>query len=295
MDILIICSLLVLGLASLVKRIAKVKNFRLPTSIDNVFKFLLVWIILGFLLGLDYSEAFGCVIGFESIFIIENLLFPSLSFGIMLFAFLMKNQKLKKVLVIIELLFWVFKLLLVKGGYIVGFAGSPDGTIVLYDLIAIVTRLYLLSKLYHWTKHRIVKLRVVSILIIGIKIFIFNYPLYSIYQDQVLKDNAIELRQDLVGKWNGEFRITEEDEHLTEKGNVNIVIDSISIHFDSLSPFKGSYKFILEYPTFGFLESEEESHDLYLEKRGADSLKIFIYHFGRDNYSKNIEFKIKKY
>ena len=63
METLLIVSIFIIGIGFLIKWITKYREFGIRLNENTGFKFLLGWIIFGFVARLDYSDAWGCIIG----------------------------------------------------------------------------------------------------------------------------------------------------------------------------------------------------------------------------------------
>ena len=290
METLIIVSIFIIGIGFLIKWITKYREFGIRLNENTGFKFLLGWIIFGFVARLDYSDAWGCIIGLEPILEPKNILFSTISFALIFRAFRAGNMKLKKTLLGIELLYWIAKLIIFKGGYVVGYGGIPDFTIVFYDLVAILARLFILSQILKVNQFKFAKIGMTALLVLGIKISIFATPMSMIYEERKAFEEAQEIRKELIGDWSGKVTKSE-DEEIKFEENVNIRIDSTNIYLDSIGGLKRNYKLILEYPEYGLLSETGEYHDysLSIQKRNKDSLIMRI-----DDVFKEYEFKLKK-
>jgi len=290
MGTLLITSIFLIGIGFLIKWVTKYKDFGIRLNENTGFKFLLGWIIFGFVARLDYSDTWGCIIGLEPILEPRNILFSTISFSLIFWALRTGNTKLKKTLLGIELLYWIAKLTIFKGGYVVGYGGIPDITIVFYDLVAILARLFILSQILKINQFKFAKIGLAALLILVIKISIFATPISMIYEERKAFEEAQEIRKELIGDWNGKV-IKSEDEEVKFEEQINIRIDSTNIYLDSINGLRGSYKLILEYPEYGLLSETGEYHDysLSIQKRNKDSLVMSI-----DDIFKRYEFRLKK-
>lgn len=290
METLLITSIFLIGIGFIIKWITKFKDFRISLNKNNGFKFLLGWIVFGFVARLDYSDNWGCVIGLEPILETKNILFSIISFALIFWAFKTENIKMKKILLGLELVYWITKLIVFKGGYVVGFRGIPDITIVFYDLVAIIGRLFILSQILKVNQFKFTKIIIMALLVLGIKISIFATPVSMIYKERKAFEAAKEVRKELVGKWNGKV-MKFDDGEIKFKGQVNIRIDSTNIYMDSIDGLARKYKLILEYPDYGLLSETGEFHDygLSIQKRSKDSLVMII-----DDIFIRYEFRLKK-
>ena len=179
METLLIVSIFILVIGFILKLITRLSDFRIRLNEKNSFLFLLGWITLGFIAKLDYSDAWGCIIIIKPILEPRNILFSIISFGLIFLAFNTKNQKLKKILSFTELIYWITKLVIFKGGYAVGFGGIPDITIVFYDLVSILLRFFLIFQIIKVDRFKFLKIALLSLLVLGIKIEVFATPIYN--------------------------------------------------------------------------------------------------------------------
>lgn len=82
-------------------------------------------------------------------------------------------------------MFWLAFYLFIKGGYAVGFAGGPNPSILRYDFINIIVRLFLLTSFIHlpiWGGKWLTKTvaLILSLFIIVIKIQFFTFPIINL-------------------------------------------------------------------------------------------------------------------
>ena len=136
-------------------------------------------LIIGFFFRLDYSNRFGCIIGEEPIFELKNILFSTTSIALVLLSFFSKNRKIKLTFALLELLFWITKLFLYKGGYVVGITATADSLISFYDTTTLALRIFIINSLLK-TNIKQVYILIFTIITISVKIYIFPLP-YSFY------------------------------------------------------------------------------------------------------------------
>ncbi len=141
MESLLYASVIFVALSFLLAIIIKPSNKDIPIDKKNVMRFILGWILVGFIFQLDYSESSGCLVGFDTNAIKKSFSFGAISFLLILIAYFNRDNQLGKMLIIIESLIWLSKLMLLKGGYAIGFGGVPGIAFVFYDLVAIISRL----------------------------------------------------------------------------------------------------------------------------------------------------------
>lgn len=279
-----------IGIGLLINWITKYKDFGIRLNENTGFKFLLCWIIFGFVTRLDYSDAWGCIIGLEPILESRNILFSTISFGVIFLAFKTENVKLKKTFLVIELVYWIAKLITFKGGYTVGYGGIPNFRIVFYDLVAVLARLFILIQILEVNQFKFAKIGFIGLMVLGIKISIFATPLSIIYEERKAFKEAQEIRKELIGEWSGKV-IKSENKKVTFEEKVNIRIDSINIYLDSIDGLQRNYRLILVHPEYGLLSEtgEYHNHSLSVQKRYKDSLVVTI-----DDIFKEYIFRLKK-
>lgn len=289
MDILLTTSIILIAIGYFVKWINKVKILGIQLNENNGFKFLLGWLIFGFFLRLDYSERWGCLAGLEPFWEPRNILFSTISIALIYSAYKTSNQRLKKMLCYIELIYWTLKLIIFKGGYVVGFGGVPDFTIVFYDFVSVLARLFVISQIVNIRYFKFLKIGLIALLIMGIKIEVFSTPPFMIYKENQAIKKAKEIRNEVIGKWKGHFKKLEYEKILSS-GEIQIEIDSNLIQFKGVESL-GVYEFNLDYSYHGSMLNKEQSqyYESRIEKIENDSLIFEIFHFG-DEY----RFRMKK-
>src|SRR6185312_301168 len=121
-EILIPTLLLLLGGLILFKLKSKYPWIAKVTSISWTFYALIGWTIIGFLFWLDNNQAFGCIITETPVFSANNIIYSGISIGLLTLAYISKHKELQLLIFSGELLFWLYKLLYLKGGYNIGIA-----------------------------------------------------------------------------------------------------------------------------------------------------------------------------
>ena len=135
-------------------------------------------VVIGSIMGIENSQAFGCVVGLE-IISIGNLIFLLISTTILYKAIQTTDSKFVFKLVILETIIWITKYLFYKGGYVTGFGGTANPTIVVYDFIAIGLRFWILFSISNQLKFKLVGSFLTSILFVALKIYVFAFPWFS--------------------------------------------------------------------------------------------------------------------
>ena len=160
---------------------------------------LLGLLVVGFIFRLDYTIRAGCLIHDGSVFELRNILFSSISITLVLLSLFSKKRTIKLIFISLELLFWVTKLFLFKGGYSVGIANMADPIISLYDTATLALRFFIINSLLK-TNIRKPYILICTIIIISIKI-IFPTPYSRIVADRRAQI-ASEITQNFLrGKW----------------------------------------------------------------------------------------------
>jgi hypothetical protein len=163
---------------------------------------LLIWIVIGFFLSLDYSDQWGCIIEYQPFWSKLNILFSFISFALVLIAKVVKNKKMRVIFLFLELFFWIGKLMVYKGGYSVGFVGSPQTLIVCYDLVALFLRLLVLRNTFF--KIRTIYIASLTVIVLLVKISFFRTQQTIEWEyERGLKNSELTL-QKIQGDWQGE-------------------------------------------------------------------------------------------
>jgi len=198
MEVLLIVSAFLMIVGFLIKVILKFKDFGIKWNEDTGFKMLLGWVIFGFLTRLDYTTAAGCLSWAEPILEPRNILFSTISFLLIIWAFKTKNINTRKIIIGAELIYWVTKLMIFKGGYNVGFGSVPDITIVFYDLIAIALRFFVLIQLFDVQKFKFIKIGIFAFLVLTVRAAVLPAIMNL---DIPCFDYSYELDDPLIGYW----------------------------------------------------------------------------------------------
>ena len=128
---------------------ARYANHRLFSQLNKsriTFLLLISWTVLGFFTTLDYTQQWGCILFHESIFSKENIIYSGTAIGLLSLGFFNSKRQVGTVILLVELLFWLYKLFLVKGGYAIGIGGEPSIQVLLFDTIALTLRLLLIKQ-----------------------------------------------------------------------------------------------------------------------------------------------------
>ncbi|MFK7807535.1 MAG: hypothetical protein AB8F74_06975, partial [Saprospiraceae bacterium] len=176
--------------------------------------------------------------------------------------------RVKRIVFSLELIFWGLKLILHKGGYAVGFGGGPDPIVFSYDLIAILTRLFLFIHLFEVHKVNALKVTAVGLVVLGLKAFMFAAPVSLNYQEKWNKESANATRKEMVGSWVGSMR----SDH--NKIDSEVIINSTTFTIIRPDTFSGDYFLELDNAVSGQIsrKSPTTSMWIYIDKIEKDSL-----------------------
>lgn len=230
---------------------------------------LLALLIIGFFEQWDYTERVGCISIGGSIFDFKNILFSSVSISLVLTSFLIRPRNLKTTIILIELLFWVFKFFYFKKGYDVGIASSPDPIISFYDSVTLALRLFILSGLLQ-RNIKTVYILLATYIILGIKIF--GLDVIMIYKEKYILQRVELTKEKLVGEWVGNYEY--DTMHMNKAVHI---IDSVAIRFDA------NHMMLFDFQN---IDSIQLSMEFYSEFNG------FIYESNSVDWGINHEFGI---
>jgi hypothetical protein len=114
--------------------------------------------------------AWGCIKGPGQIFSIENTSYSGLSVLFITIGFFWTGKK-GLIVLLGELIYWTIKLMTAKGGYVVGFGGTPNENILIFDSVALTLRLILIhSRVDFGLTRKVYYLLPISFLLMTLKI-----------------------------------------------------------------------------------------------------------------------------
>ena len=178
-------------------RLWKEKIIRQPLN----YYLLMGLLVVGFIFRLDYTaNSFGCFVFTEPVFELRNILFSATSITLVLLSFFSKKRAVKLTFISLELLFWVSKLFLFKGGYVVGFLNTADPLVSFYDTTVLTLRLFIVSSLLKVNIKQIYIL-ICTIIVMSVKIFIFPLPYSFIVAEKRAQIASENTQNFLRGKW----------------------------------------------------------------------------------------------
>ena len=140
---------------------------------DYLPKFLFGWVVIGYILGFDFHQFYSCVIGPDYISDIYNIYFTLVSLVLIGLVINSENIQFKQIVIILEILIWIFKLMIFKGGYEYSF----DLIIIFHDVISMGLRLLLVSYIFNERKLISVKIILLGLIFFVIKFNFFAHPL----------------------------------------------------------------------------------------------------------------------
>ncbi len=169
---LLLIILLLTATLILIKKYGYSNLFSIINQNQITFIALLVWIVFGFFTQLDYNQDWGCIGGSGYIFSNSNMFYSGIALALVNTGFFAQHKHFKIIVLAVELLFWLHKLFLVKGGYVVGFGGVPSSDVVLFDMMALFLRILLIKQLFKLPINALF-VSIVSFIIMAIKIKFF--------------------------------------------------------------------------------------------------------------------------
>ncbi len=294
MGTLIICSILLFTVLFLFhKKIGK-NNKWFPINDNNIFKLLLALTLIGFLFRLDYTQAGGCIVFHEPILENQNILYSSISFILLLSGLLSNRKSIKIFLLSTETIYWIAKLMIVKGGYAIGFGGATDGLIVLFDLGSIVLRLYLIFSLLSIKRFKYIKVGIIAMLVMFIKISFFKLPYIEVYRYKHAREKGKEMRKELIGVWNGRVEKLDTDS-LQIRDTITLIIDSTKIQFESSVGLSGDYFINFESTEYGSIyNSIDSTHYFFNVDSSAQDYLYFEVSKMTNRYQYTLTRKVEK-
>lgn len=218
--------------------------------------YLIGLLLIGFFLRLDYTDKSGDIYSPESIFEVNNIIFSAISLVLLSSALLIKKRSVKLTLIIIESIYWMFKLFYFKGGYCISIAGIPDPIISFYDTMTLVLRLFIINSLF---SHKIRNIFIIlgALFIISIKVFFLPVQL-SFYVERIESLKRAEITKELIsGNWEGVCKYVEKGDSIVDSVKFQISPKSFIIYgFKDMDSLNFDIKF--EYEDYGFLHQKSK-------------------------------------
>ena len=183
----------------LFKAVQNEKLIRPLRSQKVLFGFLILLTLFGFFTQQDFTESCGCLRHSRGVFSLDYIIFSAISLILLLIGLLIKNKTIRISLLSIELAYWIFKLFVLKSGYIGGL-----GIMVFkyYDFFGLLGRLLLLNSLFG-NKLKEHLLTLVAGLLIIIKMLVMPCNENSTYKYYINSYYTNLIFQDLNGSWSG--------------------------------------------------------------------------------------------
>lgn len=227
-------------------------------------------VVIGSIVGIENSQAFGCVTGLEMISL-GNLVFLIISSILLYRAIKTSDSKILYKLLILETIIWIAKYLFYKGGYVTGFGGTANPTNVVYDFIAIGFRLWIILSISNYHKFKLITSVLVSVLFVVLKIYVFAFPWFSRTMWELEDKRTEKQRIEILGNYTGTINQISNN----EKRPIELRIDSNQMSIINEQPFnlKEDYHFGLDYLNIGGIGTENGlEYDISIEKLDEDSL-----------------------
>jgi hypothetical protein len=164
-----------------------------------LFGFLLLWTLLGFFTQQDFTERCDCLIHSRGIFSLDYIVFSVISIILISIGFFVKNKFARVALLSLELAYWIFKLFILKSGYVGGL-----GIMIFkyYDFIGLLLRFLILNSLFGY-KIKEYGFVLLAGLIIAIKMLGIPCNDNFIYDDFLNPYYNQLMFEDINGNWTG--------------------------------------------------------------------------------------------
>jgi len=205
-----------------------------------VFLGLVAWTVFGFLTNNDYTQQWGCIISSEPILSEQNIFYSSVALALLTLGYFIRFRQIGTLILIAELLFWLHKLFIVKGGYAVGLGAVPSLSVLSFDAIALTLRLILIKQLVGF-KFRSHYVSAVAVIVIAVKINAFPTQQGIIDEFEKYPEELEERKVQITGTWKGttKTRKTKTDTisfgsiSFNQEGGTFEVIDTIVVSIDN--------------------------------------------------------------
>lgn len=161
----------IITVIALVWTMSKWKSVRLLSSPLAIYIALMLWTLAGFVFVLDNSMSFGCIAGSGSNRVLnsQNIGYSSISLLLLSVGYFLPGKN-AWIILFFELLYWLIKLLFIKGGYAVGLGGVPDLSVVFFDSVALTLRLLFIYTRQNYISFHQLFLIGISFILITVKI-----------------------------------------------------------------------------------------------------------------------------
>ena len=166
---LMLTALAVFVLAHVLRYLFRKRNWTYLRTDGDRIQSLLLRMAWGWILSLDYTDRWGVMLFPDAPWHLNNLLFCGSSMLLVFMAYKSK-QPIRNLLILIELVFWIVKLLVIKGEYALGFDSHPNPAILGYDFVALSLRLFVLWRLFGLKKWSIIVPIIIATGVIWIKV-----------------------------------------------------------------------------------------------------------------------------
>ena len=193
--------------ASLIWAIKQTKVKRLLDNKKLIIAFLIAWTILGFFTQDDFTERCGCLVLSKKTFSIDYIIYSSISLTLFLFSLIARAKLFRNVFFILELFYWLFKLFILKNGYIGGL-GVPIFKI--YDFIGLFFRLWFISLVINLNR-RTFTTPIISALLILLKLELNPCGENILYNSYIEPKLSKQMLKKLEGSWIGNIHYNSRD------------------------------------------------------------------------------------
>jgi len=159
---------------------------------------LMVWTFIGFLLTADFTERCGCFYHSRDILSIDYIIYSSISLLLFGLAWISKS-KFRIGFIFLEFAYWLFKLFILKSGYIGGLGIQVFNP---YDFIGLFFRLWIIGLIIK-INYKIYIIPIISACIIGAKLEVNPCGTNFLYYDIIHPMLEKRITGKLSGKWVG--------------------------------------------------------------------------------------------
>jgi hypothetical protein len=231
--------------------------------------FVILWTTIGFITKLDNNQRCGDIIYSTSILDFENILYSLISIFLLLSS--LSRRNVIKVLFIIETIYWLIKLILLKSGYSTGW--GPNLEVFSYDYIALLLRIWVISRLFNKLNIKVYILPIFSGILITIKTLFFACPDDFIKREIITPYLSERLISKIEGEWEGiaTWKIGLKEKIMFNKSiqedstlrTTNGLIDILSNNNQSIEEKKTLDTFFLSLPDYKFYVKQINGHEIY--------------------------------
>ncbi len=187
---------------------------------STVFLVLIAWSVFGFLTNNDYNQQWGCIISSEPTLSETNILYSTVALILITLGYSIRIRQIGSLILITELVFWLHKLFVVKGGYAVGLGAVPSLSVLSFDVIALTLRLILIKQLVGF-KFGLRYVFTFVTIVMAVKISYFPLQQGIIDEFDNYPEELEELKAQIVGQWTGTTSTREMKLDTVRFGNIS--------------------------------------------------------------------------